>query len=232
MNLRLLAITSGTGVPAQLACVRTARLLAILVVATLAAAPRAATAVVITPTNAIATSANKPDPNPYSAPWNVWNGSALTKSGGDAGILTWTHATDAYGFGMWQANYQPLASITLVLGGAVNLNKIYLWNGTQTGGEGWSRKIKTVDVSTSADGVTFSTPTNLTLTSANTNVIEGTQEFPLVANNVTQIKLHVTSVNGGDTVMLGEVRFDGTIPEPALIGVLGAVAVAFVRRRA
>ncbi|MCX7002046.1 MAG: YDG domain-containing protein, partial [bacterium] len=255
-------------------------------------------AVVITPTNAIATSAVQNDPNPYAAPWNVWNGSALTKSGGDAGILTWTHAVDQYGYGMWQASGDPHASITLVLGGAFALNKMYLWNGTQTGSEGWSRKIKTVDVSTSADGVTFSTPTNLTLTAAATNAVEVTQEFPLVAANVTQVKLHVTSVYGGDTVQLSEVRFHGSaggtsltlagvlagdtanvtlvtnsaigafadpnvgtgkivtvaglflsgsaagnytvtpptttaniIPEPALLGLVGAVAVALLRKR-
>ncbi|MEI6194508.1 MAG: InlB B-repeat-containing protein, partial [Verrucomicrobiota bacterium] len=182
---------------------------------------------VLTPVTAVATSLMGAGTVPssfYSGSDNIWNGNNLTQTGGATNILNWTHQTDPYGGGMWISYYDTHASITVNLGAAYTLNSIYLWNGTQTGagaGGGWSRKVVTLEVTTSADGVTFGATNTLTLNSAAANAIEPTQVFPLTASGVQYVKLHVTSVNtGGDAASLSAVRFSGAASPPALVGVV------------
>jgi hypothetical protein len=145
----------------------------------------------------------------------------------------WRTFVASNGFG---APVDPNAVLTWDLGATYNLTGIYYWNYNEF--TEIDRGIRNVNISTSADGVNFSTPTLVTLAQSGGSFSDPGASLSLTALNAQYVRFEVISNYGDpDLAGLGEVRFIGTaaIPEPSSYAlILGGVACVFslgLRRR-
>lgn len=144
----------------------------------------------------------------------------------------WRTFNSANGFG---APVDPNAVLTFDLGDVYDLTQIYYWNYNETFES--DRGIREVNVSTSANGIDFTTASFLTLAQASGFGGDAGASIAFSAFGARYVRFEVVS-NFGDTGLtgLGEVRFVGAVsavPEPssyaALLG--GVACLAAVARR-
>lgn len=168
--------------------------------------------------------------------------SGLT-GGGD--ILTQTHqfADPAPNDSYYLSNTSGVGNIEFIfdLGAAYNVNGIYVWNYTNSStGSGQNRAISNFDLQFSTDGGLNYTTTVASGTFANftkpaaggVNTSVESRTFSTV-NGVTHIKINGITNYGDSRLGVSEIRFEGVVPEPgslALLG-LGGLLVASRRRR-
>lgn len=122
--------------------------------------------------------------------------------------------------------------VTFNLGGAYNLETIYIWQMNQNTQLG--RGVKQFDLLVSSDGTNFTeVASNLQLTQAANSGPINAQAFALNQSGVTHVRIGIDSAWSGSTneyVGLDEVKFTA-VPEPsvALLGGLGILGL--LRRR-
>jgi hypothetical protein len=138
---------------------------------------------------------------------NTINSSGLNSSA--PSVLDWTHvATPANSNNFsWQGT-KAGTEIIYQLPGTSTLNYLFFWS--YWGGTA-SRSLTAFDISFSSDGVTYSTPSTITLGTPGSAV----EVFNLGTQaNVTHVKF-ANLQNGGDSVAgIGEVRFGGDTTTP------------------
>lgn len=203
----------------------------------------AASAAVITPTQAFASSYYSSSQNPV----NLINNSGLNTSSGN--VLTYTHSSDGSANNMWHAGQgqgiggsAPVVAnqyVVFDLGGNYNLSSAYLWQMLQSGLLG--RGIKGFELYASSNAPSSANASNppatydltgFTQILAPSTLAQGsgtstpTQNFALSsATNVRQVYLKINSDWNGatsDYVGLSEIKFEGTLISAALYGWVNA----------
>jgi hypothetical protein len=207
-----------------------------LATATVLSLTAGAHAAIITPIEATA-----PSSDPYGRPIQLINGSRLSAPVTEQNASTVTHSTGNYTGGGLIVN-APTGTVTLDLGAAYDLSRIYLWNfaydNTLNDGNGpiINRATQGITIKTSLDNTNFATNSAVTLAKPTSNPTLG-ESFTLTALNVRYVQLDLTSNYGHpSTISLGEVRFGGeaaVVPEPStLLSLAGGVGMlGLIRRR-
>ncbi|MBI4326800.1 MAG: discoidin domain-containing protein [Chloroflexi bacterium] len=137
------------------------------------------------------------------------DGSGLTA--GPSGILGAADSTQGNTpDGSMYLSEQPDTSptITFNLGGTYDLKATRIWNYNE-GGPFPIYGAKAIEVSVSADNVTFTAVATITPKQADGTVAQLAQDFPTAATGVRYVRLQLLDHFGGDRIGLSEVRFEG-----------------------
>lgn len=195
-------------------------------------------AAVITPTSATSTGTTAAISASRDIDSTV-DGSGLLGAGA---ILTQTHQyADPSPNDFYYLSNSGVSNIefTFVLDGATDVNGVHLWNYTNgSTGSGQNRAVSNFDLLFSTDGGLTYTTTVASGTFASftkptaggVNLAVESRTFTSVAG-VTHIKLNNFSNYGDSRLGLGEIRFEGVVPEPGSLALLGLGGLLIARRR-
>ncbi len=145
----------------------------------------------------------------------IVNGSGLTA--GPSGILGNSDSThgNAPDGAMWVSDSGDASPwFVFDLGGTYNLQTTRIWNYNEAGGTAFGPS--NILVSASADNVTFTPVTTITLNQAGGTSAEPAQDRSTAASAVRYVKLQILNNYGGGLFGLSEIRFVGAPLTPAI----------------
>ncbi len=145
----------------------------------------------------------------------IVNGSGLTA--GPSGILGNSDSThgNAPDGNMWVSDSGDAGPwFVFDLGGTYNLQTTRIWNYNEAGGTAFGPS--NILVSASADNVTFTPVTTITLNQAGGTSAEPAQDRSTAASAVRYVKLQILNNYGGGLFGLSEIRFVGAPLTPAI----------------
>ncbi len=126
--------------------------------------------------------------------------------------------------------------VTFDLGGTYDVDSVHLWNWVFSNNTSTVWGVKDVDISFSSDGASFGSTQTVSFVADPTPGALGpsvaqTQTFT-TQTGVTHIQLdNFTSLQSGNRVGFGEIRFGEAVPEPTTTALLGLGGLALILRR-